>query len=282
MKKHLALLCLGFLVLSSTPSFSAVNALVTVQFSQGDNLFANPLQTGDNSLATLFPTPPDGVAISLWNPQTHKFDRISTFKAGTGWTTNFMLNPGQGALLHTSVGFANTFNGIVLDPNGFVYDPDQSFGLPAQFAGASGQYLLASKFPVDLSTLLGWPVYPWVLGRGPQQGEQFMTLDRVTQTYRTTTYSATGWNNGEPILEVGESAFFNTLAVPVLQFARAGSSLVLWWPASASNFLPETSTNVAPGAVWTPLPGGIVPAGTNLFQTNLITGPTGFFRLRLQ
>jgi hypothetical protein len=53
-----------------------------------------------------------------------------------------------------------------------------------------------------------------VVGRDPVDGDSVTLLDAATQTYTTTTFEDGSWNNGDPSLDVGESAFFNLEAVP--------------------------------------------------------------------
>ena len=55
-----------------------------------------------------------------------------------------------------------------------------------------------------------------VMGRLPSNGEWVQILDPGTQTYLTTTFhTGTGWDNGDPTLSVGESAWFNSGPVVV-------------------------------------------------------------------
>jgi len=69
-----------------------------------------------------------------------------------------------------------------------------------------------------------------VVGRDPQDGESVTTLDGGTQLYSTTTFNSGAWNNGAPLLAVGQSAFFNIAAVPepsVLGLLGIGSAFML-------------------------------------------------------
>jgi len=186
---------------------------VNTPFRVGDNLFGNPLQYTNNSLSYIIPTAPEGTTVSLWNPAGNTYSPVSTFTAGA-WNIDFTLNPGTGAKLHTTSSFTNTFVGTVLAPNGTVWD-GLAINPPAPFSGANGSYLLSSKFPVLLSETNAFPVFQYILGRGPQEGEQFTTFDPLTQQYHTTTFTAGGWDHGAPQLAVGEAAFFNVGPVNV-------------------------------------------------------------------
>jgi hypothetical protein len=48
-----------------------------------------------------------------------------------------------------------------------------------------------------------------IVGRDPQNGESVTLLDAETQTYTTTTFENGAWNNGDPTLDIGESAMFD-------------------------------------------------------------------------
>ncbi len=52
------------------------------------------------------------------------------------------------------------------------------------------------------------------MGRDPQNGESVTLLDAVSQTYTTTVFENGVWDNGTPILNIGQSAFFNLEPVP--------------------------------------------------------------------
>jgi hypothetical protein len=67
---------------------------------------------------------------------------------------------------------------------------------------------------------------------------------------------------------------------PTLQISRSGSQVLLSWPTSAPGFAAETAGIVGAGAVWTPAPGVVVPAGFDYTLTNAIAPNAAFYRLR--
>jgi streptogramin lyase len=76
---------------------------------------------------------------------------------------------------------------------------------------------------------------------------------------------------------------FGRAIIPSLQIAPvANSQVILSWPTWAYSFVLETSSNVSPGAVWTPLTNGVMTVGGNLVLTNNINAPTAFYRLHGQ
>jgi len=202
---------------------------VNTTFHAGDNLFGNPLESSNNALSSLFPSAPEGSTVSLWNSIGNTFNPVATFVAGA-WDIDFVLDPGTGAKLHATSLFTNTFVGTVLAPDGTVWGGGP-LNPPAPFAGPNGVHLLSGKTPIAL-TSVGNPVFEYTLGRGPNEGEQFTTLDPLTQQYHTTTFISGAWNNGEPSLGVGVAGFFNVgpvAAVPepsAVSLALAGLCVV--------------------------------------------------------
>lgn len=69
------------------------------------------------------------------------------------------------------------------------------------------------------------------------------------------------------------------LVSPTLQFAAQGNQLLLSWPVSSSGFDLETSPELGPAAVWSPLTNGVVSLGDNFVRTNSLSPPAAFFRL---
>ena len=215
------------------PSVSSINIVgyVNTVFQPGNNWFGNPLDDTANDLNTIIPTAPTGTTVSLWNTTANTYTPVSTF-TGSAWSMDLTLNPGTGALLQTGAQFTNTFVGTVLDFNGVNYD-GHTFHQPAVFTGSPGLYLLSSVAPVALfgdgfgtfGTNNVFSVFDSVIGRAPNDGEQIITLDPVTQLYTTNTFSAGAWTLGDPTLGVGEAAMFNIGPVPepgVVSIAVAG------------------------------------------------------------
>jgi sugar lactone lactonase YvrE len=66
-----------------------------------------------------------------------------------------------------------------------------------------------------------------------------------------------------------------------LRGSLISGQLVLSWPASATNYILETRSSLAPGVAWTPL-GGATVSGNNFVKTNPVNQAQGFFRLHAQ
>jgi hypothetical protein len=175
----------------------------------GNNLFGNPLHNQHYFLSEIISHPPEGATVSLWSASLNVYTSSSTFSGGA-WSVDLTLPPGQGAKLTTFTTFTNTFVGQILNPDGSPWG-DDPMPLPAPFSGPNGVYLLSSKLPATLS---GNTLFDYILGRPPKEGEQFTRLDVLTQTYLTTTFLSGAWNNGNPVLQVGEAGFFNVVPEP--------------------------------------------------------------------
>lgn len=65
---------------------------------------------------------------------------------------------------------------------------------------------------------------------------------------------------------------------PPVGIAPAGDQIVISWPASATNFMLQSATDLSAGS-WSNITSGIVTAGTNRVFTNTPNGPAAFFRL---
>lgn len=203
----LCLAALAFSLVSSANTFAAAVGYYNVFIFPGDNLVANQLDNGTNTLNSLFNNQslPNGDTFTMWDSTANQFTPISTYDATSKtWSINYLFGFGEGGVLHDSAGYTNTFVGIVypgFDVGTGVLDwhPNYSPGL----------HLIASPVPLADST------FQDVVGREPRDGEWVKTLDPMTQTYTLTTYHlGTGWDNGTPGLAVGEAAWFNLVAVP--------------------------------------------------------------------
>ena len=167
--------------------------------SAGDNLVANQLlNPGGNNLNNLFALgTPQGATFTKWNATTQAYLPVSTYDADSGWSINYDLNLGEGGLLHAPTDFDNTFVGYYwpeFNGNDLVTPPPVS---------GSGLFLLASWLPFGSAT------FNDVVGRNPHEGDYVQLLDALTQTTSTTTFSDGAWTQGDPLLNVGQAAFFH-------------------------------------------------------------------------
>ena len=216
-------------------------------FEPGDTLFTNPFDDGSNNvLSNLFPADgnqPEGTVVSLWDAAAGDYVPTATFVSGA-WSADFDLLPGTGARLSNpgAAAFINLFVGQVVNFDGSTGGTPPG-NPPSPFSGPNGLYLLGSKCSVALDAG-GFPVFESVLGRGPNEGEQFISWDAVAQTSHTTTYSGGVWDNGEPTLEIAEAAFFNV--GPVVETRWGLTSGIGDWATPTGkwdNGVPDASTD---------------------------------------
>ena len=207
---------------ASVPAVADVVGYVNINFQPGYSLFCNPLWVHarpdmSNPLSDVFPTAPDGTLVFPWNAATQMWEPGSEFDAAFGgWSIDYDLSPGSGAMLYNQdvSSFTGTFVGEVSNPDGsrpFVDPPP--WIAPAPYAGPAGMYLLSCKTPLSLPIADG-SVFHFVVGREPVIGEQFFRWDVGLQAYEGTTFTDLGWDNGDPVLGVGEAAFFNLVPEP--------------------------------------------------------------------
>jgi hypothetical protein len=93
---------------------------------------------------------------------------------------------------------------------------------------------------------------------------QGVAVDKSSNLYVADTFNAT--------IRGGKSAI-------VVQMTLSAGSVILSWPLLASNYVLQSSTTLAPGAVWTPLTSGVVSNANGYSLTQPVSGPAAFFRL---
>lgn len=169
----------------------------------GDNLIANQLSNSNNTLNAIFgPNVPEGTGFTKWDSAARQFLPISTYDTNSGWSINYTLTFGEGGLLHTTTTFTNTFVGGVWSG----YDGISPFEPP--LINSYGLLLLSCYIPIAPAT------FDDVVGRDPQNGESVTILNAATQQSTLTTFANGVWSNGDPVLALGQSAFYSLLPVP--------------------------------------------------------------------
>lgn len=200
-------------------SFANMVGYYNLPIHAGDNLIANQFYLEDSTLNAVFNnSTPDGSTFSKWDLASHQFLPTSTYSSGIGWSINYDFRPGEGAIFNTSVTFTNTFvGGVDFDGKNLVFTYPT---LPV------GENLLSCSVPYQSD-------FFHVIGRSPYDNESVRRLDLDSQTYQTSTFQNGVWDNGNPVLRVGESAFFSLVAPaspvpePRVIVLLAGSLLVL-------------------------------------------------------
>ena len=164
----------------------------------GENLVANQFDNlAGNSLNSLFQNNiPEGATFTEWDPSQLQFLPLSTYDTNSGWSINYQLTYGEGGLLDSPAAFTNTFLGSIWPG----FSTSGPFNPP--LISSNGLFLLSCYVPFTSATFYD------VVGRNPVEGDYVEILNALTQTETTSTFHNGVWNNGDPLLSVGESAFF--------------------------------------------------------------------------
>jgi hypothetical protein len=200
--KHMklkAVLLAGAICLTGTLTSSAqvVYSANTVGFVNrniptGFSMFSNPVIGADNTIAGLFPNPAIGTSI-------YKFDVVagaySLFSFGfSGWDAAALtatLVPGEGAFI---------FNPVA--PTTVTFSGEVATAGASNITIGAGFSILSSVVPQGgkLQTVLGFPA---------AIGDQVFKFDSGSQAYVLSSFGFTGWDGGEPDVEVGDAFFVN-------------------------------------------------------------------------
>jgi hypothetical protein len=199
-------------------------------------LIADHLWNGNNSLADVFGDQnlPDFTEVLIWHCCDYPTNFASTncyvtyisdSASPSGWDdSNFnaltpaeiagiTLAPGQGAFINPSAPCTLAFTGTRIVPV-----------LPAYLPCGCDHWNLLSRQTDDVGT------YKNITGLAPTEGARVLYWDTNMQSFATFTFSNCAWTPSDPILNVGESAFFfipcatNPCCLP----PPAGMSA--WWP----------------------------------------------------
>jgi len=197
--------CIGFCFSArAQPVFSQnIVGYMTLRFYAGDNLFANQLSQSNNTLNAFFQTGvPQGATFTEWDSVAQQYLPVSSYDTSSGWSLNYTLSYGEGGLLNIPANFTNVFAGEVwpgLNPLGSFVPP---------LVTDTGSLLLSCYVPYTNASFYD------VVGRDPQDGESVTILDTPSQVSTTTTFADGFWGNGDPLLNIGQSAFFNLKPTP--------------------------------------------------------------------
>lgn len=189
----------ALLGIAASPLFAqtnvySVNAVgyVQVALQAGQyQLLANPLNTTNNTLPSLFPTMPNGTLVFKWNGSTYA---PSTFRFGAWSDPTLTLNPGEGCFIKLggTTPFTNTFVGEVMQGSNVT---NATLNV--------GYTIAASAIPQAGGVQTA-------LGLTPSNGDILFKFDVPTQQYVPNTFRFGSWSGGEPQLAVAESFFYST------------------------------------------------------------------------
>jgi hypothetical protein len=199
--KTLKIAALVFLCAAQPLSVLAQSGYVSINISAGDNLIANQLDDGNgNTLNDVFANGGviTGSTFTEFNSSLNALMPLSTFN-GTTWSINYPLGPnGIGGVLNSPSTTTLVTSGTIENYNASTMQ--YTFVPPTR---GMGTYLLSLAAPLNEAT------FQEIVGRDPMAGDFVQILNPATQTYVTTTYNGTTWDNGTPILGQDQSAYFN-------------------------------------------------------------------------
>lgn len=158
----------------------------SVALPPGFSLIANPLRAANNCLAELFRGWPNGTKLNEFDARPFLLSE-NTVKHGRWVNVNEQLAPGEGAIFFnpTPDYKSHSFVGTVLLGN-------LSMPIPAGFS------LRGSLMPQpgDLQEDLRFPA---------SEGDVIHLFDRDRQQYMLHTWTNGKWQNGSPLINVGEA-----------------------------------------------------------------------------
>jgi hypothetical protein len=175
---------------------------------EGWNLIANHLDHGSNTLEEIMPNPPNGTVFYKCQNSGEIAQVLfpgAEYVQSVGWGASQypdgkILRPGEGGYLYTTNAFSLTFTGTVHSP------------IVPLHVGTNSSVL--SRLTVGTAT------YQEVTGYPPTEGVNVIRLIpgalqpdfgcRAYVAFHFYTYQGGTWIPSEPVLNVGESAWFST------------------------------------------------------------------------
>src|SRR4051812_8366959 len=98
--------------LSSMAQVYSVNVVgyINLNIPHGFSMIANQLNASpNNTVVTLFPSPPDQTTVFKYNAATRVYDSADFADGAWEGNTALSLGPGEGAFIYTPVAFPQTF-----------------------------------------------------------------------------------------------------------------------------------------------------------------------------
>jgi hypothetical protein len=179
-------------IVSSMAQVYSVNVVgyVNTTLVPGFNLVSNPLDAGDNNVASIMPAV-DGLTVYKFADRVYQ---IAVYLEIFGeWEGAFDLAPGEGAFVlnPTAEDLVVTFVGEITDGTKTLPIP-QGFSIASSIVPQSGALVSALGFP-------------------QADGDQVFKFNTASQVYETYTYLEIfgEWDPSEPVVGVGEAFFVN-------------------------------------------------------------------------
>lgn len=180
----------------------------TLNLVQGFNLVANQLNNGDNSLATVFPSLPDGTSLLKWDSANQMYTAGDVYFVGDGWYDNESGDPSSTTLAPGEGGFLNCTEAASITVVGEVPQ-----GAPLPTVTISALFSIASQ-PTPQELGLGGGGADDLPGN---DGDAVLFWDGANQKFTDgyTFFVGDGWYDNlsgdpaNPTPKVGEAFFYN-------------------------------------------------------------------------
>jgi hypothetical protein len=178
-------------VIAASAQVYSVNVVgyINVAVPPGFSMIANQLDSGNNTVGSLMPAPPEGTTIYKFVNNTYQ---INAFEFGEWADAAMTMNPGEGAFISNPT--TEAFNAL------FVGEVKQG---SLQTPLVAGFQIVSSQVPQSggLDTELGFPV---------AEGDVVYLFDNATGQYSIFAYEFGEWIT--PVPKVGEAFFVNKVA----------------------------------------------------------------------
>jgi hypothetical protein len=191
-----------------------VSTTVTPQYEMIDN----PLDNGTNTLTSIFPTPPGGTKIQLWQPGSGTFMSIGF--SGGHWKTNG-ITVDNSITIPPGVGFFIQIGGTGIYTNTFVGTVVPNTGLNATNAVNTGFQAVSSSLPMSDNITNTATINLITPG-----GTQIQRWSTASQTFVPVGFSGGKWKTGgvatNVVLNLPEGFFIQNNSGAPINWVQTG------------------------------------------------------------
>jgi len=240
----------------------------------GNTLYGTASGGGSSGAGTLFAVNTDGTGFRLLHSFTGGSEGVSP-RAGVILSGNTLYGAGGSLFAVNTNGTAFTVLRTNISSTGALVLSGNTLYGTKENGGSSGN---GTVFAVDTD------------------GTGFTTLYSFTATSTNSSGINTNSDGAHPLAGLvlsgntlygtayrgglsGDGTVFSLLVLPQLTITPSGANLILTWPIKAAGFTLQSTTDISPPALWTPVsPDPVVINGQNTV-TNPISGKQKFYRL---
>jgi hypothetical protein len=206
---------LAFGVASSNAQVYSANIVGYVNYTSSTSspkfeMIANPLDNGSNTIASIFPAPPGGTTLDVWQPGGGFASYTYTKLGGWGANGSVVIPPGEGFFIQ--VGGSGTYT------NTFVGDVSPASGVTSTNVVGTGFQAVSSMVPYSDSVTNTSTINLVVPG-----GTALDIWNVANQSFDSYTYTKLGgWSPSVPALNVGQGAFIQNNGSSPINWVQTG------------------------------------------------------------